>query len=48
MLDQMVDDRVTAKVQTLDAFFKISVGTVRKQRPIPPFGLRRDFALDGV
>jgi hypothetical protein len=45
MLDKVVDDRVTTKVQTLDAFLKIVVSTVRKQRPIPPFCIRRDFEL---
>ena len=45
MLDKVVDDRATTKVQTLDALLKIVVSTVRKQRPIPPFGLRRGFAL---
>jgi len=45
MLDKVVDDRATTEVQMLDAFFKIVVSTVRKQWPIPPFGLRRDFAL---
>ena len=45
MLDQMVDDRVATKVQMLDALLKIFIGPVRKQRPIPPFGLRRYFVL---
>ena len=45
MLDKVVDDRATTKVQMLDAFLKIVVSTVRKQWPVPPFGLRRNLAL---
>ena len=48
MLDQMVDNRATAKVQMLDASLKVVVSIVRKQWLIPPFRLRRDFALDNA
>ena len=45
-MDEMIDDRTAAEVQMLDASLEIVVAVMRKQRLVPPFGLRRSFALD--